>query len=64
MPHAVALAAGAALPLVGDLAGMVGIQKAISGPSGVGILPKEYQGGNMSLIMPPQNMAGGGEAGW
>lgn len=67
--NATALAVGAALPAVTDVLSLVGAQKLLTGTtttSGVGLLPKSYQAGtsSMGLIIPPQNMAGGGQEGW
>jgi len=63
--NAAMLAIGASIPVIGDVAQMVGAAKLLPASTpGVGILPKEYRSGTMSLIMPDQNMAGSGQSGW
>lgn len=64
--NATFIAIGALIPAIQDVSTMVGADRLLPAPSGVGLLPKAYRSGtsSMGLIMPPQNMAGAGEGGW
>ena len=63
--NATFLAVGAVIPALGEIVTLVGAAKMLPiGTPGVGLLPRKYQAGNMSMIMPAQNMAGAGEGGW
>ena len=68
--NATFIAIGALIPAISDVSDLVGASKLLPAatPATVGLLPRNWRGGTTSaqlgMIMPSQNMSGGGEAGW